>query len=94
MDGLKDNNSEVYKIFSEGNVVIRFVKIENGQDWHPIHLVIKQIIMRSLKSNGTKKRGTGFTETQRGVWLLLLLISSTFNRSLSYKWVMQEFHKI
>ena len=32
MDGLKDNNSEVYKMFSEGNVVIRLVKTENGQE--------------------------------------------------------------
>ena len=24
---------------------------ENGQDWHPIHLVTKHVIMRSLKSN-------------------------------------------
>ena len=32
MDSQKDNNSEVYKIFSEGNVVIRRAKIEYGQD--------------------------------------------------------------
>ena len=32
MDGLKDNNCEVYKMFSEGNAVIGLVKIENGQD--------------------------------------------------------------
>ena len=49
MDSLKDNNSTVYQMFSKGNVVIRLAKIENGQDWHLIHSVIKQDIMRSLK---------------------------------------------
>ena len=32
MYSLKDSNLEVYKIFSEENLVIRQVMVENGQD--------------------------------------------------------------
>ena len=32
MYNLKDNNSKVYKMFSEGNLVISHVMVENGQD--------------------------------------------------------------
>ena len=56
MHSLKDSNPKVYKIFSEGNLVIpyAYTMTENGQDWHPIQLVIKQPVMRSLKSNGVQ----------------------------------------
>ena len=50
MDSLKDDCSEVYKIFSKGNVLIGCAKIENGQDWHPIRLVIQLAILRSLET--------------------------------------------
>ena len=53
--------------------------IENCQDWHTIHLAVKQTIMRSYKSNGVQKRGKDFKETQGRIWLLFLPISSTFN---------------
>ena len=62
MHSLKDNNPEVYKIFSEASVVIQCAIIENGQDRHPIHLVIKKVIMRDpLKVMGVKNeiRATG-----------------------------------
>ena len=29
--------------------------VENGQDWHPTHLVIKQIKMKSLEGNVVQK---------------------------------------
>ena len=48
---LKDNNPEVYKIFSEGNLDIRWAMIENGQDWHSIY-------WGPLKVKG-QKRGAG-----------------------------------
>ena len=32
MDSLNSNNLEVYKKLSEGNVLIRPTKVENGQD--------------------------------------------------------------
>ena len=32
MHSLKDSNPEVYKIFSEENLVIRRAMVENGQD--------------------------------------------------------------
>ena len=48
MNSPKDNNSEVYKIFSEGNLIIWRKMIEYGQYLHAIHLVIKQV-MRPLK---------------------------------------------
>ena len=54
MHSLKESNPKVYKIFSEGNLVIPYAMIENGQDCHPIQLVIKQSVMRSLKSNGVQ----------------------------------------
>ena len=41
--------------------------IENCQDWHTIHLAVKQTIMRSYKSNGVQKRGKDFKETQEKV---------------------------
>ena len=55
--------------------------MRDNRKWreHPIHLVIKQAIIRSLKSNGGQKRGTGFKENQRGMLLFSLPISSTFN---------------
>ena len=46
MHSLKDNNPEVYKIFSEGNLDIQCAIIENGKEWHLVHLVIKQAIMK------------------------------------------------
>ena len=64
---MKDNNSEVYKTFSGGNLDIRYAMIENGQDCHPIYLLIKQAIIRALKSNAGQKRSTGFQETHRGI---------------------------
>ena len=39
--------------------------IENGHDWHPIHLAVEQTIMRFYKNDGVQKQGTGFKETQR-----------------------------
>ena len=45
MHSLKDNNPKVYKIFSKGNLVIWRLKIENEQDWHPIHLLIKEVVV-------------------------------------------------
>ena len=53
MYNLKDDNLEVYKLFSEGNLVIRHAMVENGQD--PIYFVIKQVIMSSLSGNGIHK---------------------------------------
>ena len=32
MDIMKDNNSKVYTMFFEGNLVVRLAKIEDGQD--------------------------------------------------------------
>lgn len=58
MHSLKDNNPEVYKTFFKGNLVIPHVMIENGQDWYPTHIAVKQTIMRSYKSNGVQKQGT------------------------------------
>ena len=40
MHGLKDNNTEVYKIFSEGNFIIRCAMFEQG---HPINSVMRKV---------------------------------------------------
>ena len=47
MHGLKDNNTEVYKIFSEGNFII----IEQG---HPINSVMRKVYWGNLKVHGDK----------------------------------------
>lgn len=74
MYSLKDSNFEIYKIFSEAffenifwNSVIRPRMIENGQDWRPIHLVIKKVVLRSPKSNGVQKQVAGFKDAQRAI---------------------------
>ena len=56
MYSLKNNNREVYIIFSEGNFIIRL----SYRNWVGLApgLVIKQVLMRSLKSNGRLTRGT------------------------------------
>ena len=78
MHSLKDNNPENWKIFSGENLVIQCVMIESGKNWHPIHLVIKQVMMRSIKSNWAQQRSTGFKETKRGIWIFSVPICSTF----------------
>ena len=72
MDSLKDNNPEVYKIFSEGNFVIRC----SDKNWAGLapDLVIEQVLIKSLKSNGGLTRGTGSKDTQGVIWLLSMLI--------------------
>ena len=56
MYSLKNNNREVYIIFSEGNFIIR-LSYRNWVGLAP-DLVIEQVLMRSLKSNGRLTRGT------------------------------------
>ena len=75
MYSLKNNNREVYIIFSEGNFIIR-LSYRNWVGLAP-DLVIEQVLMRSLKSNGGLTRGTGFKETKRATWILSMTISST-----------------
>ena len=77
MYSLKDNNPDVYKIFSEGNFGIR----RSDRNWAGLapDLVTEQVLMRSLKSNGGSTRVTDFKETQRAILLLSMPISSTFN---------------
>ena len=72
MDSLKDNNPEVYKIFSEGNCVIR-CRDKNWAGLGP-DLVIEEVLIKSLKSNGGLTRGTGSKDTQGVIWLLSMLI--------------------
>ena len=69
-----------FKIFSEGNLVIRHTMVENVQDWYTIHLVMKQVIMRSFKSNGAQKSVPELQVLKKlwGIWLLSLPISSTY----------------
>ena len=77
LQNMTDNNPEVYKIFSEGNLVIR----RSDRNWAGLapDVVIEQVLMRSFKSNDGLTRGTGFKETQRPIWLLSMCISSIFN---------------
>ena len=99
MHNLKDNNLKVYKIFSEGNLDIRWrVLIENGQDWHPIHLVMKQTINRFFRSNGDKNEVQVLKKLREeydfSLCSLAQLLRRT-NRCLSWdKWMMQELLEI
>ena len=66
MHSLKDSNHQVYKMFSEGNFVIRY----NHKKWTGLEstdLVIELILARSLESNGERTQRTGSKETQRGI---------------------------
>ena len=66
MHSLKDSNRQVYKMFSEGNFVIRC----NYKKWTGLEstdLVTELVLARSLKSNGERTQRAGSKETQRGI---------------------------
>ena len=77
MLALKENNPEVYKNFSGACFVIR----RSDRTWAGLSpdLVIKQVLMRALKSTGGLTRGAGFNETQRAIWCLSMPVTSAYN---------------
>ncbi len=65
---LREKHPDIHKCFLEGlHVVCRSDRCWAGLS---TDLVIRQVLIRSLKTNGGLTRGRGFTEVQRLVWLL------------------------
>ena len=68
MTQLQEEHLEVYNHFIQGHHVIR----RSDRFWAGLSpdLVIEQVLMRSLKSNGGLTRGRGMSELQRALWIL------------------------
>ena len=68
MSNLQNDHPEVHQHFQDGLHVIRC----SYRYWAGLSsdLVIKQVLMRSMKTNGVLTRGRGMTEQQRLIWLL------------------------
>jgi len=77
---LKDDNPEVHQKFQSGFHVIR----HSSQYWAGLgsDLVIKQTLMRSVKSQGGLTRGSGMSEHQRTVWAMSSTVSSAYNLAM------------
>ena len=80
MRALKDDNPEVYQKFQSGFHVTR----RSNQHWAGLgtDLVIEQTLMRSLKSQGGLRRGSGMSEHQRAVWTMSATVSSAYNLAM------------
>jgi len=83
MSSLQNDHPDVYQHFQDGLHVIR----RSDPYWAGLSsdLVIEQVLMRSMKTNGGLTRGRGMTEQQRLVWLLSMPACAEVNR------MMQEF---
>ena len=80
MSHLQDDHPEVYQHFQDGLHVIR----RSDRYWAnlPSDLVIEQVLMRSLKTNGGLTRGRGMTEQQRLVWSLSMPACGEMNKTM------------
>ena len=74
---LESDHSDVYLAFKRGHFVIR----RSNRYWGGLStdLIIKQVLMRSLKSTGGLTRGTGFNELQRALWVMSMPTCSSYN---------------
>lgn len=86
MKQLETTNPDVFDNFQNGSHVIR----RSEKFWAGLSsdLVIEQVLMRSLKTNGGLTRGSGMSELQRLTWLLSAPTCSAINSS------MQTFAKV
>ena len=93
MHSLKDSNTEVYKIFAEGNFIIRCAVIEHG---HPIHSVIKQVYWSPLKVEGDKNKVHVLNKrTQEQDVFLCPVVQLYFkNTGTNSRFMMEEFDEI
>ena len=59
-----------------------YLKMEIYMDWAGLspYLIIKQVLMRFLKSTGERTCGTGFSEIQRTIWLLSMPVCVVFEQ--------------
>ena len=80
MSHLQDDHPEVYQHFQDGLHVIR----RSDRYWAGLStdLVIEQVLMRSLKTNGGLTRGRGMTEQQRLVWSLSMPACGEMNKTM------------
>ena len=80
MTELKEDHPHVYKNFMEGSHVIR----RTDRYWAGLSsdLIIKQVLMRSLKTSGGLNDGRGMTENQSLVWLLSMPSCAEINSAM------------
>ena len=77
---LMDTHPDVFDNFSTGRHAIRRTdRFFGGLSYD---LIIEQVLMRSLKSNGGLTRGTGMGEHERLVWLLGLPACAEVNAAM------------
>eukprot|EP00745_Piridium_sociabile_P030472 TRINITY_DN50548_c0_g4_i3.p1 TRINITY_DN50548_c0_g4~~TRINITY_DN50548_c0_g4_i3.p1 ORF type:complete len:817 (-),score=203.09 TRINITY_DN50548_c0_g4_i3:38-2488(-) len=77
---LKDTHPDVHHFFAKGHHVIR----RSDRFWGGLStdLIIEQVLMRSMKSNGGLTRGTGMGEGERLVWLLCMPACAEMNAAM------------
>ena len=80
MSNLQNDHPEVHQHFQDGLHVVR----RSDRYWAGLSsdLVIEQVLMRSMKTNGGLTRGRGMTEQQRLIWLLSMPACAEVNRAM------------
>ena len=80
MQSLKDDHPVVHYLFQAGYHVVR----RSDRYWGGLStdLVIEQVLMRSVKSQGELTRGRGMNASQRLVWLLSMPACAQVNLAI------------
>lgn len=80
MSHVQKDRPEVYQHFQNALYAIR----RSDRYWAGLssNLVIEQVLMRSMKSNGGLTRGQSMSEQQQLVWLLSMPASAEVNRAM------------
>ncbi|PIK60573.1 hypothetical protein BSL78_02509 [Apostichopus japonicus] len=79
MLNLPETHPDVYRKFQEGLVVRRSDRFWAGLS---SDLIIEQVLMRSVKTDGGLTRGKGMTENQRLVWVLSMPACASTNEAM------------
>ena len=80
MQSFKDDHPVVHDLFQAGYHVVR--RIDRYWDGLSTDLVIEQVLMRSVKSQGGLTRGRGMNEIQRLLWLLSMPACAQVNLAM------------
>ena len=80
MGKLETDHPDVYRAFNRGYHVVR--RSDRFLAGLTSHLVIEQVLMKSVKSTGGMTRGRGMSEAQRAQWLLSMSSCSNINSSM------------
>ena len=80
MTELQNSHPHLYRKFMDGNHVVR--RTEQPFVCISTDLAIKQILMRSIKSNGGLTRGTGLGEDERLVWLMCMPACAEIHKAM------------